>query len=102
MSFLALLEAVAAELKRRDCKKNDNPTLRPMKMGDKIKVLYTILTPGQPNKRKWFKGVITRIGQATRTYKKVNIAFEDGEHVRGFNLHYHMYRSRGEAAWRMD
>ena len=69
-------------------------------VGRTISVLYTIEAPGKPDKLKWFHGTITKLGKLGAGYRRVDILFEDGEIVKGFELHFDKFRKRCEGAWK--
>lgn len=71
-----------------------------LRIGKTISVLYTMETRGKPDKLKWFHGTITKLCKYTSDYIRVNILFDSGELVKGFDLHFDNYRKRREAAWR--
>lgn len=83
----------------REMQKATRPCPYKLRVGSTISVLYTVEHPGKPDKRKWFKGTVIRLGRFARAYQSVTIQYHD-EQVAGFKLYYHLYRRRGiEAAW---
>lgn len=71
-----------------------------LRIGKTVSVLYTLETLGKPDRLKWFHGTITNLRKYTSDYIRVNILFDNGELVKGFDLHFDLYRKRREAAWR--